>query len=82
MCIPEDASISDKPLPTEIPIAQGGVDLLGSPVGPLLHCEATVLKKVRKVGETAVQLADLYDSQMEAIVCANALIPLQTSNGN
>ena len=46
--IPEDAFFVVNPLPAEIPTVRSGFDLLGSPIGPCSHSEATMLKRVKK----------------------------------
>ena len=66
--IPEDASFVANPLPPEIPFVRSGFDLLGSPIGPPSHCEASMMKRVLKVQEILKRLPDLQDSQMECTI--------------
>ena len=40
--IPECTSPVSNPLPGDIPITQGGFNLLGAPIGPSAPCENTV----------------------------------------
>ena len=65
--IPGDAS-SHNPLPPEIPTVTSGFDLLGSPIGPRSHCEASMLKMVKKVQSILERLPDLEDAQMETTI--------------
>ena len=41
----------ENPLPPEIPFVRSGFDLLGSPIGPHSHNEASMMKRVLKVQE-------------------------------
>ncbi len=71
--IPEDATFPFNPLPPEIPAVRSGFDLLGSPIGPRRHCEATMLKRVEKVQEILERLPDLQDTQMETTILRSCL---------
>ena len=67
--IPECTSPISNPLPADIPITQGGFDLLGAPLVPLL----TVFSRVRKVEEILACLPDLQDAQMEFVLLRSCL---------
>ena len=71
--IPTDCTPDYNPLPAEIPIARDGFDLLGSPIDPTSFCEATVLRRVRKVQDILHRLRDLQDSQMETALLRSCL---------
>ena len=71
--IPEDSPSAPYILLADIPISQGGFNLLGSPIGPSSHCEVSVLKRVKKVEEILTRLPDLQDSQMEATLLRSCL---------
>ena len=59
---------SHNPLPPEIPTVTSGFDLLGSPIGPRFQCEASMLKRVKKVQSILERLPDLEDAQMETTI--------------
>ena len=71
--IPADASPSNHTVPPEVPIFSDGFELLGSPIGPSSYCESSVLKRVNKIQEALINLRDLHDSQMEAILLRSCL---------
>ena len=57
----------------DVPVASGGFDLLGTPVGPAEFCEASFRKRICKVQEIVSRLADLQDSQMESTLLRSCL---------
>ena len=70
--IPECTSPISNSLRADMPITQGGFDLLGSPICPSAHCE-TVFSRVRKVEEILARLPDLQDAQMEFLLLCSCL---------
>ena len=71
--VPADASPSNHAVPPAVPICSDGFELLGSPIGPSSYCESSVLKRVNKIQEALINLRDLHDSQMEAILLRSCL---------
>lgn len=71
--VPADVSLSNNPLPQSIPVTNVGFDLLGSPIGPLSHCESFVLKRVEKVQDILSKLSDLQEFQMETTLLRSCL---------
>ena len=61
------------PLPSDIPVASSGFDLLGSPIGPSAFCERTILKRVMKLKDVLDRLSDLEDAQMETAILRSCL---------
>ena len=66
-CVTSHITLSSKLILLLCLLSQGGFDLLGSPIGPSSHCEATILNRVRKVQEVLARLPNLQDSQMDTI---------------
>ena len=58
---------------SNIPCVSGDFELLGTPLGPAAHCEATLLRRVHKVLDILSKLGDLQDSQMEATLLRSCL---------
>ncbi len=58
---------------SDIPLVTGGFDLLGSPMGPAVYCEASLQKRINKVQEILYRLSDLQDSQMETTLLHSCL---------
>ena len=66
MFVPKEDAFSHNPLPSEIPVAREGFDLLRCPIDFPTYCASLVLWRVKKVKDILRLLPDLEDSQMKA----------------
>ena len=66
LLVPKEDAFSHNLLPSNIPVARKGFDLLGCPIVSPTYCTSSVLRRVKKVEEILRLLPELEDSQMEA----------------
>ena len=71
--IPKECDASSSPLPSDVPVAQGGFTLLGCPIGPPSYCEDILRARIDKIKQSLAALHELRDAQCETALLRSCL---------